>query len=81
MQELSVTVTISVTVTEETYMTGQLVSPKVVQAGDKVLSMSHEVMVTHIEGPDHAGVYDFHGINEQGKAQIVTAQEFVQLLK
>jgi len=81
MQELSVTVTISVTVTEVINMTGKLVSPQVVQAGDQVLDKSHQVMVTHIEGPDHAGVYDFFGINEQGQAQIISVQEFVHLLR
>lgn len=62
-------------------MTGHIVAPQVIQAGDIVASMKHEVTVTHIEGPDYAGVYDFHGINELGEAQIVTAQEFVKLLK
>lgn len=81
MHELSVTVTISVTITEVLHMTGKLVSPQIVQAGDHVLDASHKVMVTHIEGPDHAGIYDFHGVNELGKAQIVTAQEFVHLLR
>lgn len=62
-------------------MTGKIVAPNVVQPGDKVLDMSHQVMVTHIEGPDHIGVYDFHGVNELGKAQIVSVQEFVHLIK
>lgn len=81
MQQLSVTVTINVTITEVIDMTTKIVSPQVVQAGDHVLDKSHQVMVTHIEGPDHAGVYDFFGINEQGQGQIVSVQEFVHLLR
>lgn len=62
-------------------MTGRFVTPNVVQAGDHVLDNKHDVLVTHIEGPDFHGIYDFHGVNELGKAQIVSAQEFVQLLQ
>lgn len=62
-------------------MTGKIVAPNVVQPGDKVFDASHQVTVTHIEGPDHIGVYDFFGVNELGKGQIVSAQEFVHLIK
>ena len=56
------------------------VNPAWLQAGDHVLSDQHDVMITYIEGPDHAGVYDMFGVNEEGKAQKIIAQEFVTLL-
>ena len=45
-------------------MTKHLVSPAIVQAGDHVLANNHDLMVKYIQGPDHIGVYDFHGVNE-----------------
>jgi hypothetical protein len=62
-------------------MTKHLVSPAIVQAGDHVLANNHDLMVKYIQGPDHIGVYDFHGVNELGHEQIATAQEVVTLLR
>ena len=79
-QTLSVTVTIDVTITGGS-MTKHLVSPAIVQAGDHVLANNHDLMVKYIQGPDHIGIYDFHGVNELGIEQIATAQEVVTLLR
>jgi hypothetical protein len=79
-QTLSVTVTIDVTITGGT-MTKQLVDPAVVQPGDHVLVNNHDLMVKYIQGPDHVGVYDFHGVNETGADQIATAQDLITLLR
>jgi hypothetical protein len=79
-QTLSVTVTLDVTITGGT-MTKQLVDPAVVQPGDHVLAKGHDLMVKYIQGPDHIGVYDFHGVNELGADQIAIAQEFITLIR
>ena len=62
-------------------MTKQLVDPAVVQPGDHVLAKGHDLMVKYIQGPDHLGVYDFHGVNETGADQIATAQDLITLLR
>jgi len=79
-QTLSVTVTIDVTITGGT-MTKQLVDPAIVQPGDHVLDKGHDLMVKYIQGPDHFGVYDFHGVNEIGADQIATAQDLITLIR
>jgi hypothetical protein len=79
-QTLSVTVTLDVTITGGT-MTKQLVDPALVQPGDHVLVNNHDLMVKYIQGPDHFGVYDFHGVNELGKDQIAIAQDFITLIR
>jgi hypothetical protein len=79
-QTLTVTVTLDVTITGGT-MTKQLVNPAVVQPGDHVLAKGHDLMVKYIQGPDHVGVYDFHGVNETGADQIATAQDLITLLR
>jgi hypothetical protein len=79
-QTLSVTVTLDVTITGGT-MTKQLVNPAVVQPGDHVLVNNHDLMVKYIQGPDHFGVYDFHGVNETGADQIATAQDLITLIR
>jgi hypothetical protein len=79
-QTLSVTVTLDVTITGGT-MTKQLVNPAVVQPGDHVLAKGHDLMVKYIQGPDHVGVYDFHGVNETGADQIATAQDLITLIR
>jgi signal peptidase I len=79
-QTLSVTVTIDVTVTGGT-MTKHFIDPAKVQPGDHVLVNNHDLMVKYIQGPDHIGVYDFHGVNELGKDQIATAQDLITLLR
>jgi hypothetical protein len=79
-QTLSVTVTLDVTITGGT-MTKQLVNPAVVQPGDHLLVNNHDLMVKYIQGPDHVGVYDFHGVNETGADQIATAQDLITLLR
>jgi hypothetical protein len=79
-QTLSVTVTIDVTITGGT-MTKQLVNPALVQPGDHLLVNNHDLMVKYIQGPDHVGVYDFHGVNEMGADQIATAQDLITLIR
>jgi signal peptidase I len=79
-QTLTVTVTLDVTITGGS-MTKQLVDPAVVQPGDHVLVNNHDLMVKYIQGPDHVGVYDFHGVNETGADQIATAQDLITLLR
>jgi hypothetical protein len=79
-QTLSVTVTLDVTITGGT-MTKQLVNPALVQPGDHVLVNNHDLMVKYIQGPDHAGTYDFHGVNELGKEQIAIAQDLITLIR
>jgi hypothetical protein len=79
-QTLTVTVTLDVTITGG-IMTKQLVDPAVVQPGDHVLAKGHDLMVKYIQGPDHIGVYDFHGVNETGADQIATAQDLITLLR
>jgi hypothetical protein len=79
-QTLSVTVTLDVTITGGT-MTKQLVNPAVVQPGDHVLVNNHDLMVKYIQGPDHVGIYDFHGVNETGADQIASAQDLITLLR
>jgi hypothetical protein len=79
-QTLSVTVTLDVTITGGT-MTKQLVDPAVVQPGDHVLVNNHDLMVKYIQGPDHVGIYDFHGVNETGADQIASAQDLITLLR
>ena len=79
-QTLSVTVTLDVTITGGT-MTKQLVNPAVVQPGDHVFDKGHDLMVKYIQGPDHAGIYDFHGVNETGADQIASAQDLITLLR
>ena len=56
------------------------VKPSWLQPGDHVLSEQHDVEITYIDGPDHAGVYDMFGINEEGKAQKIVATDFVTVL-
>ena len=79
-QTLSVTVTIDVTITGGT-MTKQLVNPAIVQPGDHLLVNNHDLMVKYIQGPDHSGTYDFHGVNELGADQIAIAQDFITLIR
>jgi hypothetical protein len=79
-QTLTVTVTLDVTITGGT-MTKQLVNPAVVQPGDHVLAKGHDLMVKYIQGPDHSGVYDFHGVNETGADQIASAQDLITLIR
>jgi hypothetical protein len=79
-QTLSVTVTLNVTITGGT-MTKQLVNPAVVQPGDHLLVNNHDLMVKYIQGPDHVGVYDFHGVNETGADQIASAQDLITLIR
>ena len=79
-QTLTVTVTLDVTITGGT-MTKQLVNPAVVQPGDHLLVNNHDLMVKYIQGPDHVGVYDFHGVNETGADQIATAQDLITLIR
>jgi hypothetical protein len=62
-------------------MIKQLVDPAHIQPGDHVLVNNHDLMVKYIQGPDHVGVYDFHGVNELGADQIATALETVTLLR
>ena len=80
VQTLSVTVTLDVTITGGT-MTKQLVNPAVVQPGDHLLVNNHDLMVKYIQGPDHVGVYDFHGVNEMGADQIASAQDLITLIR
>jgi hypothetical protein len=79
-QTLTVTVTLDVTITGGT-MTKQLVDPAIVQPGDHVLVNNHDLMVKYIQGPDHSGTYDFHGVNELGKDQIAIAQDLITLIR
>jgi hypothetical protein len=79
-QKLSVTVTIDVTITGGV-MTKQLVDPAIVQPGDHVLAKGHDLMVKYIQGPDHSGIYDFHGVNEMGADQIASAQDLITLIR
>jgi hypothetical protein len=79
-QTLSVTVTLDVTITGG-IMTKQLVNPAIVQPGDHVLVNNHDLMVKYIQGPDHSGTYDFHGVNELGKEQIAIAQDLITLIR
>ena len=79
-QTLTVTVTLNVTITGGT-MTKQLVDPAIVQPGDHVLVNNHDLMVKYIQGPDHSGTYDFHGVNELGKEQIAIAQDLITLIR
>lgn len=79
-QTLTVTVTLNVTITGGT-MTKQLVDPALVQPGDHVLVNNHDLMVKYIQGPDHFGVYDFHGVNELGNDQIAIAQDLITLIR
>jgi hypothetical protein len=62
-------------------MTQHFVDPAVVQPGDHVLAKGHDLMVKYIQGPDHFGVYDFHGVNELGVDQIAIAQDFITLIR
>ena len=62
-------------------MTKHFINPALVQPGDHVLANNHDLMVKYIQGPDHIGIYDFHGVNELGIDQIATAQEVVTLLR
>jgi hypothetical protein len=62
-------------------MAQQLIDPAFVQPGDHVLSKGHDLMVKYIQGPDHLGVYDFHGVNELGKDQIAIAQDLITLIR
>ena len=80
VQTLSVTVTLDVTITGGS-MTKQLVNPAIVQPGDHLLVNNHDLMVKYIQGPDHSGVYDFHGVNETGADQIASAQDLITLLR
>jgi hypothetical protein len=52
-----------------------------VQPGDHVLDKGHDLMVKYIQGPDHFGVYDFHGVNETGADQIASAQDLITLIR
>jgi hypothetical protein len=52
-----------------------------VQPGDHVLVNNHDLMVKYIQGPDHFGVYDFHGVNELGNDQIAIAQDLITLIR
>jgi hypothetical protein len=79
-QTLTVTVTLDVTITGG-IMTKQLVNPAVVQPGDHVLAKGHDLMVKYIQGPDHSGIYDFHGVNETGADQIASAQDLITLIR
>ena len=62
-------------------MTKHFVDPAVVQPGDHLLVNNHDLMVKYIQGPDHSGTYDFHGVNELGKDQIAIAQDFITLIR
>jgi hypothetical protein len=52
-----------------------------VQPGDHVLAKGHDLMVKYIQGPDHSGIYDFHGVNEMGADQIASAQDLITLIR
>ena len=61
-------------------MTKHFVKPDYIQPGDHVLVNSHDLMVKYIQGPDHNGIYDFHGVNELGAEQIASAIDTVTIL-
>jgi hypothetical protein len=62
-------------------MTKQIVSPALIQTGDHVLVGNRDLMVRYIQGPDHVGIYDIYGVNEEGQDQIASVQDLITLIR
>lgn len=55
--------------------------PNLLQPGDHVVTPSNvDMTLKYIDGPDHIGAYDLHGVDVNGKDQIVIVADAVKLI-
>ncbi len=55
--------------------------PNLLQPGDHVVTPSKvDMTLKYIDGPDRIGAYDLHGVDANGKDQIVIVSDLVTLI-